>query len=79
MRAPLKLMPPWSAERLARIRQIERDFHVRAFGEELARINLDLAKEDRIRYLEWMRTTARAHGAAGASDRESDEPICGRR
>ena len=40
MRAPLKLMPPWSKEKLARLREIERDFHVRAFGEELARVNL---------------------------------------
>ena len=62
-RAPLTYrMPPWSKEKLARIREIERDFHVRAFGEELARVNLDLTKEERLRYLSWMRKTARAHG-----------------
>lgn len=62
MRVPLKLMPRLSKEKLARIRQIERDFHVRAFGEELARVNLDMTKEQRIRYLDWMRETARKHG-----------------
>jgi hypothetical protein len=51
-----------SGETLARIREIERDFHVRAFGEELARINLDGTEEDRHRYLAWMRETARRHG-----------------
>ena len=36
-RAPLTYARPrWSKEQLARIREIERDFHVRAFGEELA-------------------------------------------
>ena len=62
MSAPLKLMPPWPKAKLARIREIERDLHVRAFGEELARVNLDLTKEERHRYLAWMRKTARAHG-----------------
>ena len=61
-RAPLTYrMPPWSKEQLARIRQIERDFHVRAFGEELARVNLDLTIEERHQYLEWMRELARHH------------------
>jgi hypothetical protein len=55
-------MPPWSKEQLARIREIERAFHVRAFGEELARVNLDLTMEERLRYLAWMRETARRHG-----------------
>ena len=74
MRAPLKLMPPWSKEKLARIREIERDFHVRAFGEELARVNLDLTKEDRHRYLAWMRKTARAHGVkTGRTKSPSEE------
>jgi hypothetical protein len=63
MRAPLRLMPPWSKEKLARIRGIERDFHVRAFGEELARVNLDLTVEQRHQYLHWMRELARRHGA----------------
>jgi hypothetical protein len=40
-RAPLSYrMPRLSKEKLARIREIERNFHVRAFGEELARVNL---------------------------------------
>lgn len=56
------MMPPWPKEKLARLREIERDFHTRAFGEELARVNLDLTKEERHRYLAWMRKTARAHG-----------------
>lgn len=55
-------MPRWSKEKLARIRQIERDFHVRAFGEELARVNLDMTKEQRLEYIEWMRETARKNG-----------------
>jgi hypothetical protein len=42
-------------EQSARLRQIERDFHVRAFGEELARVNLDLTIEERRQYLAWMR------------------------
>ncbi len=59
-RAPLSYrLPPWSKEKLARLRQIERDFHVRAFGEELARVNLDLTIQERHRYLEWMRQLAR--------------------
>ncbi len=28
-------LPPWPKEKLAHIREIERDFHIRAFGEEL--------------------------------------------
>ena len=55
MRAPLRLMPRWSKEKLTRLREIERDFHVRAFGEELARVNLDLTIEERHKYLAWMR------------------------
>ncbi|MBI4659176.1 MAG: hypothetical protein HY735_10065 [Verrucomicrobia bacterium] len=58
----MRLRPAWPKEKLARIREIERDFHVRAFGEELARVNLDLTQEERRRYLAWMRKTARAHG-----------------
>jgi hypothetical protein len=62
MRAPLKLMPRLSKAKLARIREIERAFHVRAFGEELARVNLDMTTEERHRYIDWMRETARRHG-----------------
>ena len=62
MKAPLRLMPPWSKEQLAHIREIQRDFHVRAFGEELARVNLDMTIEERHRYLDWMRELARQNG-----------------
>ncbi|MDQ6630581.1 MAG: hypothetical protein M3Y82_02355 [Verrucomicrobiota bacterium] len=55
-------MPPMSKEQRARLRQLEREFHVRAFGEELARVNLDMTKEERMKYLEWMRQTSRKHG-----------------
>jgi len=77
IRAPLRYGPPWPKEKLARIRQIERDFHVRAFGEELARVNLDMTKEERLRYLDWMRETARRHGVKPDKkfpyDRDYDE------
>jgi hypothetical protein len=53
-------------QQLARIREIERDFHVRAFGEELARVNLDMTIEERHRYLAWMRETARKNGVPRA-------------
>ena len=62
MRAPSKLMPRLSRQQLARLCEIERDFHVRAFGEEMARVNLDLTKAERHRYLGWMRETAQRHG-----------------
>ena len=58
-------MPPWPKEKPARIREIERDFHVRAFGEELARVNLDMTRQERHRYLAWMRETARKNGVKG--------------
>jgi hypothetical protein len=63
IRAPLTYRPlHWTKEQLAHLREIERDFHVRAFGEELARVNLELTIEQRHRYLAWMRETARRHG-----------------
>ena len=68
MRAPLRLMPPWSNEQLARLAEIERDFHVRAFGEELARVNLDLTIAERHRYLDWMRELARQNSVRSISD-----------
>jgi hypothetical protein len=77
-RAPLSYGPPLSKEKRARIREIERDFHVRAFGEELARVNLDMTIEERHRYLAWMRETARKNGVPRAPrlfeslDTESD-------
>jgi hypothetical protein len=40
MSAPKEMMPPWSPEALERLKQAEYDFHVRAFGEEMARVNL---------------------------------------
>jgi hypothetical protein len=48
-----------SREQAARLHEIERAFHVRAFGEELARANLDLTIEERHQYLAWMRETSR--------------------
>jgi hypothetical protein len=66
MRTPLRLMPRFSKEKFARIRQIQRDFHVRAFGEELARVNLDMTIEERHRYLAWLRETARKNGVSRA-------------
>ena len=62
MRAPLRLLPNWKPEQLCRLRKIERDSHIRAFGEELAQVNLDMTIEERLRYLQWMRDTARKHG-----------------
>ena len=50
------------AEVAARITEIERRFQERAFGEELARVNLDLSEAERIAYVSWMRETARHHG-----------------
>jgi hypothetical protein len=61
-RAPVSYRKPrWSKEQLARLHQIERDFHEREFGVELARVNLDLSIEERHRYLQWMRELARKH------------------
>lgn len=68
----MKLMPPWPKETFARVCQIERDFHVRAFGEELARVNLDLTERQRHRYLAWMRETARTHGVKIGRAKSSD-------
>ena len=62
-RAPLTYRRrPWPKGKLARLREIERDFHSRAFGEELARVNFDLTIEERHRYLEGMRELARKRG-----------------
>src|SRR2546422_6898219 len=78
MRAPLTYRRPrWSKEKLAHIREIQRDFHVRAFGEELARVNLDMTIEERHRYLDWMRELARQNGVPrerGAFDLEEPVP-----
>jgi len=62
-RAPLTYRRrPWSKEKIARIREIERNFHVRAFGEELARVNFELTIEERHSYLGRMRELARQNG-----------------
>ncbi len=64
-RAPLTYRRPTGPpEKLARLRALERDFHVRAFGEELARVNLDLSPEDRRRYLDGMRQLSRRKGSS---------------
>lgn len=61
MRPPLTYKP-LTKEHVDELREIERDYHVRAFGEELARVNLDMTKEERIRYIQWMRENARERG-----------------
>lgn len=61
MKSPLRY-EPLTKEHVDAIREIEREYHVRAFGEELARVNLDMTKEERIRYIQWMRENARKHG-----------------
>lgn len=61
MRAPLRLTR-LTEEQRKRIKAIQRDFHVRAFGEELARVNLDMTKAERIAYIGWMRRLAARHG-----------------
>src|SRR4051812_12391714 len=50
MSEPRELMPPWSPEALEHLRQVEYDFHVRAFGEEMARVNF-LPLEQRKAYI----------------------------
>ena len=62
MRAPLKLSPPRPREARLRLRELEHETHFKLFGEELARVNLDMTKRQRMDYLEWMRQTSRKHG-----------------
>ena len=50
MMPELPKLVPLTPEVLARIREIEYDFHVRAFGEEMAMVNF-LPKEERMRYI----------------------------
>lgn len=50
MSGPGQLMPQWSPEALERLREVEYDFHVRAFGEEMARVNF-LPLEQRKAYI----------------------------
>ena len=61
MRAPLQLMK-LTPEQRQRVKEIQRESHVRAFGEELARVNLDMSEAERIAYLGWMRRLAAQHG-----------------
>jgi len=61
MRAPFQLMV-LTKEQRQQIQRIQRDFHVRAFGEELARVNLDMTEKERIEYIGWMRRLAEKHG-----------------
>ena len=58
----MRLMRRMSREQHARLREIERNFHIRAFGEEMARVNLDMTMKERLEYLQWMRETARKNG-----------------
>ena len=50
------------ADVTAKLDAIERRFHELEFGEELARVNLDMTEEERRAYLSWMRETARQRG-----------------
>ncbi len=61
MRAPLRLVRP-KGRALRHLQAVQRRLHVRAFGEELARVNLDLSPAERLEYLAWMRTCARRNG-----------------
>ena len=61
MKAPLRYQK-LTREHVEKFREIERAYHVRAFGEELARVNLDLTQKERIQYIQWMRDNARQHG-----------------
>jgi len=76
-RAPLAYRRrPWPPQKLARLREIERAFHIRGFGEELARANFELTIEERHRYLEEMRELGRRNRraeAAAKTDLPADE------
>jgi hypothetical protein len=61
MKAPLRLAILTESQR-SLLRRVEREFHERAFGEELARVNLDMTPEQRREYLGRMRELARKHG-----------------
>ena len=76
-RAPLTYRRrPWPPQKLARLREIEHAFQVRAFGEELARVNFELTIEERHCYLEVMRELGRRNQRAEAlakTDLPADE------
>lgn len=61
MSAPLPPMKPWTPEALERFKQIQFKFHVRAFGEEMARVNF-LPLEQRKKYVAEMVDHARKKG-----------------
>lgn len=50
MKTPLPKLEPLSPEALARLKAVEYEFHVRAFGEEMARVNF-LPPEERRKYV----------------------------
>jgi hypothetical protein len=54
-------MKPWTPEALERFKQIQFKFHVRAFGEEMARVNF-LPLEQRKKYVAEMVDHARKKG-----------------
>jgi hypothetical protein len=56
-----RLLPPWSPDALKRLEQAEYDFHVRAFGEEMARVNF-LPLAERKAYIAQMVDHALAKG-----------------
>ena len=62
MRAPVRLRRPLPRQKRARLDEIKRNFHVQAFGEELARVNLDMTIKERHEYLNWMRELADKNG-----------------
>ena len=65
MNAPRRLQRPrrWA---LWHLRGIRRRFHEQAFGEELARVNLDFTPPQRRAYLAWMRAHSRRNGVPSA-------------
>ena len=57
-------LPDWlTPEVQTRLREIEYDFHVRAFGEEMARVNF-LPPEERMKYIYDMIDHAVSHGVS---------------
>lgn len=61
MNAPFKISP-LRGRALRHVQAVARRYHERAFGEELARVNLDFTPEQRLAYLSWMRDTVRRSG-----------------
>jgi len=58
----VKITPEWlTPEILSHLKRLEYEFHVRAFGEELARVNF-LPLEERRRYVAEMVDHARRKG-----------------